>query len=203
MTLNMNIQATRHHQRGATLVVALVMLILLSILAVSSLNIGRSSLQVVHNAQTQAVAADAAQAIINQVVSSPAFTEHPDNVLEQNCPVGVTAPANSRCVFVNAATDSKTVVVVALNPAPKCVQSRALPTNELDLTNPEDLGCTQGFSGQNYGIEGAGALSSLCANSMWEINAQATDPVSNAQAVVTQGVTVRVSTDAAATACPS
>ena len=38
---------------------------------------------------------------------------------------------------------------------------------------------------------------------MWEINAQATDPVSNAQAVITQGVTVRVSTDAAATACPS
>lgn len=193
---------SRRTQRGSTLVVALVMLILLSILAISSLNIGRGSLQVVHNAQTQAVAADAAQAIINQVISSPAFTENPTQVLEQNCPVGVTAPANSRCVYVNAADDTKTVVVVALNPAPKCVQSRALPTNELDLTDPEDLGCTQGFSGQNYGIVGAGSLSSLCANSMWEITAQASDPVSNAQAVVTQGVTVRVSTDAAATSCP-
>lgn len=191
-----------HAQRGATLIVALVMLILLSILAVSSLNIGRGSLQVVSNAQSQAVATDAAQAIINQVVSTPAFTETPNAVLEYNCPAGFTATPNSRCVFVNDANDTKTVVQVTLSPTPACVQSRALPTAELDLTKSEDLGCTQGFSGQNYGIEGAGAVSSLCANSMWEITAQANDPVSNAQAVVTQGVTVRVSMDSAATACP-
>jgi Tfp pilus assembly protein PilX len=191
----------RLRQRGSTLIVSLIMLILLTILALSTLNVGRSSLQISGNTQAQAVTQSAAQQIINQVISNRTFAETPTNVLDNtNCPATYSAPANSRCVDVNG--DGKTVVLVSLSPTPACIQSRPIPTNELNLFVAEDLGCTVGLSNQNYGVAGASALNSLCSNTMWEITAVASDPVTGAQSSVTQGVTVRVSTDSVATSCP-
>lgn len=190
----------RRRQRGVTLILSLIMLVLLTIMALSSLNIGRSSLQIVDNAQQQAQAANAAQAMIDQVLSTPTFAEAPGSVLDNsNCPIGLNAPANSRCVDMYG--DGKTVVIVAMAPQPACVQARTIPSTELDLTVAEDLGCALGVQ-QNFGIAGLSSGASLCSNTMWEVNAQATEPVSGAQAVVTQGVSMRVSTDATATSCP-
>jgi len=193
--------ASANRQRGATLIVALIMLVLLTVLAMSTLNVGRSSLQISGNAQAKATTQAAAQQILNQVISNRTFAQNPANVLDNsNCPSNYNAPANSRCVDVNG--DGKNMVMVTLSPQPTCVQSRPIPTNELDLFNPEDLGCTIGLNNANYGIAGAAALNSLCSNTMWEITAVATDPVTGAQSSVTEGVTVRVSTDSVATSCP-
>lgn len=190
-----------HAQRGVTLIVALIMLILLTVLAMSSLNIGRSSLQISGNVQSKAVTQAAAQQILNQVISNRTFAETPTNVLDNsNCPANYNAPPNSRCVDVNG--DGKTVVLVALSPTPTCVQARPIPTSELNLFNAEDLGCTVGLNNANYGIAGASALNSLCSNTMWELTAVATDPVTGASSTITEGVTVRVSTDSVATSCP-
>ncbi len=192
--------------RGSTLIVSLVMLALLSVLAVVSLQIGRSSLLVAGNAQAQAVTQSAAQQIINQVISNKTFADAPNNVLDNsNCPASFNAPANSRCVDVNGndpANPGKTVIQVALSPAPRCLQMRPIPSSELDLSNAEDLGCTAGLNNQNSGIAGASGLSSLCASTLWEITAAASDPVTGAQSTVVQGVSLRVSTDSAASACP-
>lgn len=188
-------------QRGATLVIALIMLTLLTLLAIATLRVGRGSLQVAGNAQARAVAQDAAQQIVNQIISNKTFAEAPNNVLDNsNCPASYNAPPNSRCVDVHG--DGKTVVLVALSPAPRCVQMRPIPSSELDLTRAEDLGCTQGLNNQASGIVGGGAFNSLCANTLWELSAQASDPVTGAQASVVQGVSLRVSTDAASTSCP-
>lgn len=190
----------RKRQQGVTLILSLIMLVLLTIMALSSLNIGRSSLQIVDNAQQQAQAANAAQSMIDQVLSTPTFAESPGSVLDNsNCPASVGAPPNSRCVDMYG--DNKTVVVVAMSPQPACVQTRAIPNSNLDLTVAEDLGCALGVQ-QNFGIAGLSSGDSLCSNTMWEVNATATEPVSRAKAVVTQGVSMRVSTDAAATSCP-
>lgn len=192
----------RQAQQGVTLVISLIMLVLLTIMALTSFNIGKSSLQVVGNAQEQAQVFNAAQTMLNQVISAPTFVESPASVLDNsNCPTGITAPANSRCVDLNG--DGKTVLVVAMAPQPTCVQAAPIPATSLDLSNVnnEDWGCTSGAK-QDYGIEGVTTGDSLCASSLWEINAQATDPVSRAAAVVTQGVAMRVSKDAVATACP-
>ena len=185
-------------QQGATLIVALIMLVLLTIFAFSSFNIGRGSLQVANNAASRTVAATAAQGVINDVISAPTFTENPNNVLDNStCPAGMAAPANSRCVQV----DDKTTLNVALAPAPSCVQARPLLTSELDLSDPEEFACTQGLN-QNFGVAGYGSVSSLCSDTMWEVSATARDAVTQAEAVITHGVSVRVSSDSSSTFCP-
>ena len=193
----------RQGQRGITLIISLIMLVLLTIMALTSFNIGKSSLQVIENAQQQEQVLNAAQTMLNQVVSSPAFTEAPANVLDNsNCPVGVAAPANSRCVDLHG--DGKTVIVVALTPQPVCLQATPVPATALNLTNQnnEDWGCTVAIRTE-HGIEGLETGDSLCADSLWELNAQAREPVSTAKAVVTQGVAMRVSQDSVDTACPA
>lgn len=190
----------QRRQRGITLILSLIMLVLLTIMALSSLNIGRSSLQVVDNAQQQAQAVNAAQTIIDQVLSTPSFVESPAAVLDNgNCPSTVTAPANSRCVDVQG--DGKTVIVVAMSPQPACVKARTVQTTELDYATEQGVGCSAG-GGQNFGIAGVTSGNSLCADTLWEINATATEQVSKAQATVTQGVEMRVSTDSVGTSCP-
>jgi Tfp pilus assembly protein PilX len=193
----------RRRQRGITLIISLIMLVLLTIMALTSFNIGKSSLQVIDNAQQQTQVLNAAQTMLNQVVSSPAFTEAPGNVLDNsNCPAGVAAPANSRCIDLHG--DGKTVIVVALVPQPVCVQATPVPATALNLStqNSEDWGCTAAIRTE-HGIEGLETGDSLCADSMWELNAQAREPVSSARAAVTQGVSMRVSRDSVETACPA
>ena len=192
----------RQQQRGITLIISLIMLVLLTIMALTSFNIGKSSLQVVDNAQQQAQVLNAAQTMLNQVVSSPTFTQAPESVLDNsNCPTGFTAPPNSRCVDLYG--DGKTVIVVAMSPQPVCLQAQSIPTSTLNLatSNSPDWGCTLGEPGQ-HGIEGVATGDSLCANSLWELNAVASEPVSRARALVTQGVAMRVSKDSVDTACP-
>jgi Tfp pilus assembly protein PilX len=193
----------RQGQRGITLIISLIMLVLLTIMALTSFNIGKSSLQVVGNAQQQSQVLNAAQTMLNQVVSTPNFAESPTNVLDNsNCPAALGAPANSRCVDLYG--DAKTVIVVAMQPQPACLQASAILASSLNLSNinSEDWGCTL-RDRQDHGIEGIDSGESLCANSLWELNAVASEPISKAQAVVTQGVAMRVSQDAVDTACPT
>jgi Tfp pilus assembly protein PilX len=187
-------------QSGVTLILSLIMLVLLTIMALSTFNIGKSNLQIVDNAQQQGQAQNAAQAILEQVVSSPNFVENPAAVLDNsNCPAGAGAPANSRCVDVNG--DGKTVVVVTLSPQPTCTKVKVIPAADLNVAREEDRGCTLGEQ-QNFGIEGVTTGGSLCSDSLWEISARATEMVSRAEAVVARGVSMRVSNDSVATACP-
>jgi hypothetical protein len=68
----------------------------------------------------------------------------------------------------------------------------------LDFTNPNDAGCLVGAS-QNTGVAGASNNNSMCSNSVWDVQASATDAVSAATAVIDQGVAVRVPSSAV---CP-
>lgn len=190
----------RRQQRGITLILSMIMLVLLTVMALSSFNIGKSGLLVVGNAQHQMQATNVAQSVIQQVISTPNFAESPDNVLDNsNCPTEYGAPPNSRCVDLYG--DAKTVMVVAMSPQPQCLQVQAIPAASLDLSKPQDLGCAVGEN-QNMGIAGVVTGASLCSNSTWEVNAAASDPVSRAQAVISQGVSMRISNDSAATSCP-
>jgi Tfp pilus assembly protein PilX len=191
---------TYRQQRGVTLILSLIMLVLLTIVALSTFNIGKSNLQIVDNAQQQSQAQNASQAILDQVVSTPSFVENPAAVLDNsNCPAGVAAPPNSRCVDVNG--DSKTVVVVTLSPQPTCSRVKIVLATDLNVAEKEDLGCALGEQ-QNFGTEGVTTNMSLCSESLWEISARATEPVSRAEALIERGVSMRVSNDSVATACP-
>ena len=112
----------RRSQKGITLIVSLIMLVLLTIIGLTTMNIGKSDLQLVDNAQQRGIAMDSAQAIIDQVISSPTFQNAPTAVLDNsNCPASVSAPANSRCNDVYG--DGRTIVLVTLSPAPRCLQA--------------------------------------------------------------------------------
>lgn len=201
----------RHSQRGITLILSLIMLVLLTIMALSAFHIGKGSLQVVDNAQQQKQVENAAQAMVDQVLSSPSFVGSPTTVLDNsNCPSGMTVGSNSRCMDLYG--DGKTVVVVNLSPtingvvsAPTCKQVKVVLNSELNVEatdSSEEVGCTRGQDQNRFGVEGAATDESLCSDSLWEINAEATERVSNAKAVITQGVKMRVSNDAVKTACP-
>lgn len=199
----------RQKQRGITLILSLIMLVLLTIMALSAFHIGKGSLQVVDNAQQQEQVQNASQAMLDQVLSSPNFVSDPTNVLDNsNCPTDLAAPANSRCMDLYG--DGKTVVLVELSPvvngvtkSPTCLQVKGIMNSTLNVEDKEDLGCAKSPDPNRFGVEGTSTDESLCSDSLWEVNAKATERVSRAEAMVTQGVNMRVSNDAVYTACPT
>ncbi|HEY0569144.1 MAG TPA: hypothetical protein VGD13_13630 [Xanthobacteraceae bacterium] len=181
-------------QRGAVLLIALIMLVLMTLFALTTFNLGKSSLQIVGNMQHRNQAVTSAQSAIEEAISTTRFFQSPSLVFLPTC-----AGANAKCYDING--DGKADVTVTLTPSPFCIVAKTIPNASLDLSNAEDLGCSVGVS-QSFGIVGSASGNSLCANSVWEINAVANDSVSQAKATVTQGAAVRVSTDSVAAICP-
>jgi Tfp pilus assembly protein PilX len=178
-------------QRGATLLVALIMLVLLTLFAVSSMNTANTNLRVVGNMQAKSEATNVAQEAIETTLSSTQFITSPTNAILNPC-----GASNTLCTDINA--DGTTDYTTVLSPAPKCVTVKPIKNSELNLTNTEDLGCSAGQS-QQFGVAGAVTGDSLCSNTVWEITAVTTGVASGAKVTITQGIGVRVSTDDAGT----
>ncbi len=185
--------ANPRRQQGATLLVAMIMLVVLMLFVVSAMNTATTNLKVVGNMQAKNEALTAAQQAIETTLSQPQFITTPANALPVPC-----GAANTLCMNVsgNATPDYTTV----LNPAPSCVTVKPIKNTELNLTNSEDLGCSAGQQ-QQFGVAGAVTGDSLCANTVWEITAQTTGANSGAAVTAVQGVGVRISGDDASTSC--
>ena len=183
-------KSTPYRQVGATLLVALIMLVLITMLAVTSFRIGKANLQIACNMQQRNQAFTAAQGALDQAISSTQFMATPTNAIPNPC----NGVANTTCVDVNG--DGVTDVNVAVTLS--CVWTQVIPISALQLSNPNDAGCLIGVS-QQFGVVGAGNTQSLCADMLWDAQAVATDPLNNAQFAVNQGIAARVS---ATTACP-
>ena len=180
-------------QRGATLVVALIMLVLLTLFAVSAMNTSMVNLKVVGNMQSRSGALAAAQQTIETVLSTTQFVADPNNAIINPC----GAP-NTLCTDVTG--DGTPEYTTVLNPKPSCIEGRALKVSELNLSNPEDLSCAAGQQ-QQFGVANSGSGDSLCAITMWDITAQASS-VSTATTVgVSQGISTRVTADDLAARC--
>ncbi|MEX5747729.1 hypothetical protein [Massilia sp. X63] len=182
-------------QRGVTLVTALVMLVLLTLIALTTFNVGKSNLQIVSNMQQRDEAAAAAREVIEEAISTTRFSATPDHVLADPC----GAP-NQRCVDSNG--DGRDDVRVRIAQRPKCVKAPVIKNTALDLARAEDQVCSMGSS-QSFGVAGAVDGNSACADSIWEIRAEATDMETEAQVQVTQGVAVRVARDDVTNNCPT
>lgn len=180
-------------QRGATLIISLIILILMTLIAVSAFNLGKGNLQVVGNMQRQNEAMAAAQEALEEAISTTRLFDSPTNIFLGSC------GANVKCVDTN--DDGVADVTVTLTPTPSCVKAATVKNATLDLSVAEDAGCSSGAV-QSFGIAGASTGDSLCSDSVWELNAVAVDTQSQASVTVTQGVAVRVSTDNVATSCP-
>ena len=182
------------HQQGLTLVTALIMLVLLTLLALTSFNLGNSTLQVVGNMQQREQSVAAANEAIEETISSTNFFNTPSAALPN--PDG--AP-NQR--LVDTDNDGKADIKVTISPPPSCVKAQVIKNTDLRLYDTEDAGCPVG-AGQNFGVAGASDGNSDCANSVWDVSAVATDMATKASVKVTQGVAVRVAKDDIATNCP-
>ncbi len=180
-------------QRGATLLVSLIILVLMTLLGVSSFLLGKSNLQTVGNMQQRNEAMAAAQETIEETVSKTQFFETPANAVPNGC------AANTKCVDVN--NDGKTDVTVTLA-TPKCTQAKVVLNSALNFESEEDQGCTVSPTQNQFGQKNVATGNSICADSIWELSATAVDDVTEAEVTVTEGAGVRVSTDNIATSCP-
>ncbi|MFC5460892.1 hypothetical protein [Massilia niabensis] len=182
-------------ESGITLITALIMLVLLTLVALTSFNLGKSNLQVVSNMQQRDEATAAAREVIEETISNTRFFTHPAAILANPC-----GPDNQRCVDTNG--DGKDDVKVVMAPRPTCVKAPVIKNTALNLADTEDAGCSMGAA-QSFGIDGAVDGNSSCADSIWEISAVATDIETEAKVQVTQGVAVRVARDDVTNNCPT
>jgi Tfp pilus assembly protein PilX len=176
-------------QRGAALVVSLIMLMLITLLAVASFRLGKGNLQIVGNAQQRSQGLAAAQGAIDQVVSSIQFTVTPASPIP-------AAGGTTNTVTVDVNGDGAADISVAV--AAQCDSIQPIPVTALDFTNSDDRGCAI-QQNQDFGIPGASTNNSMCSNSIWDINASTTDLVTNANFVIDEGAAVRVPNT---TTCP-
>lgn len=181
-------------QRGMTLFVALVMLILITLLAMSTFDLGKSSVQVVNNMQNRDEGIAASRRVLDEAMSSKRFFDTPEDALAAPC-----GDSNKRCHDTNG---DGTVDIVTTLSRPACVKARSIKNSELDLADQEDRGCSVGVS-QNFGQVGGAAQqgNSMCADSTWELLATSEDQQVQSQVEVVQGVAVRVSADNVETSC--
>jgi type II secretory pathway pseudopilin PulG len=171
-------------QRGMTLIIAMLFLIILSLFAVSSFNSSTTNTKVTGNMIARQEAQAAAQWLIDSTISSAAFANDPKTVTETDYAVDLDG-------------DGTDDLFPELDPVPTCQRSRAIKDTELDIAgDPDDLACAKGSSGGG-GLLDTGAHDptsgdSLCSNTEWNVRAVVNDPVTGARVAVNQGVGVRV-----------
>lgn len=169
-------------QQGITLFVALIILVMITLLAVSSFRGSNTNLKVVSSMQGRQEAIASAQAVIENVISSPYFSEEPAIVA-----------ATPQTIDIN--NDGTVDYTVTLAPVPSCLRARPTVPAQLDLANANDRPCL------GSARAGAGAIASFCSDTVWEISANTTDRITGAATTVRQGVALRVAATDALTAC--
>jgi hypothetical protein len=175
--------AARTRQRGITLAIAMILMLVLTIVVLSAIRTTNVNAKVVGNMQIQRESEAAAQQAIETVISSD-FSKAP--------------AATSVNVDIND-SGKTTATYVVRSPAPVCTSVKPIKLSELDAANPADRPCYVSGTVQNAGIEGAGATgNSLCSNSNWDLSATAQAPgVTNSKATTHQGVAQRVAVGSA------
>lgn len=174
-------------QRGAALIVSLIMLLLITILAVTAFRLGKSNLQIMGNIRLRDQGIHAAQFAIDQTISSMQFVASPASPVPNPC-IGT----NTLCVDpsgTGATTSGTGEIDVTITPY--CDSIQPIPVTALNFADPNDAGCLVG-AGQSFGVVGASSNDSMCSNSVWNVNASAQDSVTKATATVDEGTGVRV-----------
>lgn len=178
-----------------TLLVAMIMLVLITLLVINTVNLGSGSVQTVSNMQAKNQATAAAEETLQEVISNKRFFETPATVFAEPC----AGSYNKKCFNMDA--DATPDIVVSLVRDPTCVKASTLKNGELNMNVQEDADCATQGDQRLFG-QGGAPDNSACARSVWDIQAQALDMATQARSTATQGVAVTVPTDAIDTSCP-
>lgn len=183
---------TNPYERGVTLIVVMIFLVLMSFFAISAFNNTNGNLRIVGNAQYRQEAINAAQIAIEQTLSSALFSTDPGAV--------AASP-----VLVDIDGSGGTVYSATLTPQPKCYRAKTLKVSDLNPAIATDLSCMADGSVQNSGLDIAGATAgtgdSLCADTEWNIRAQVTYARTNTKVAINQGVSLRTLAADASNSC--
>ncbi len=184
----------RHRsQRGATLFVGLVMLMLITMLSMAAIRLSTINQMIVGNEQYQMEAEDAAHYEIDRLISLAGFLDE-------------SMDGPSALPFAYGQGQPQTYH--ATIPRPSCKRFRYITVGE--LINPQgyvsggDAACIGVLGGEVTMVDPdstTAAENSLCAAALWEVEARITIPDVGADVTVRQGVGVRSDFTAAENAC--
>lgn len=113
--------SSRQSQQGLTLLVGLIMLVLITLLVVTSFNLTNTQLKVVNNAQVQMELETAANAALEQTISSAAYQDAH----------GITTSVDLSRFAPNLAAPVTSGADMAVAVTPTCVRTRKLTTTEV------------------------------------------------------------------------
>ncbi|MCK7574685.1 MAG: hypothetical protein MZV65_01410 [Chromatiales bacterium] len=184
---------TRIRQQGAVLIIAMILLAITTLIAVSSFKMGQTNQQIVGNSEIQQQTFALTQAALEEAISS--------NLLFESQRVFYCGSApNTRCWTMPSGDQ----ITVALTPNPACIIVSPLANNDIEATDATLQGCLRG--GQPSAVEGGTTgEESLCSRSLWDIRARGEylqNGIRAGQVEMRQGIQVVVSNNAILTACP-
>jgi len=165
---------------GMTMLVAMIILVMITLLAVSAYRVSNTNLKVVNSMQGRQEGQAAAQAVIEQILSSLQFTRAPAGVAAAHWGIDING-------------DGTEDYDVKATPQPRCV--RISPVIIGATPQPADYPCI------GSAVLGKAHLSSYCADTVWEVTATTTDKLTAAKTTIRQGVAVRVGVDDASSSC--
>lgn len=206
--MNLSRPPARIRQGGMTLIVGLIMLVLMTLMAITMFHLGTAQTVVVGNAQQNMRAVAAAQQAIDSVINSAAFTSNPSQAIPAIASGCTAQTANTLCVSSNG-PDANGVSVKDFTvtlATPKCISASAIQVAQLDLSAgpmAPDIGCLTGTQQGQFGVAGAATGATLCATSVWDVSAVANDAVTNTSVSVAEGVGVRILTAEMNNFCPN
>jgi hypothetical protein len=159
-------------QAGATLVVSMIMLIVLTLLVVSAIRSSTTNLRIAGNMQVQGEVTAAAQQAVEQVLDSD-----------------FTATSNAQAITVSMGAVSYTVNVTK----PTCSNTEPVARDELKKTDANDQLCF-GDGDLLPVLDSDGkqiVTAAKCNKQVWEVQADVTDSNSGAKTSVVQGIAKR------------
>jgi Tfp pilus assembly protein PilX len=186
--------ARRARQGGATLIIAMVLLIAMALFGIWSVKSSTTNLHIVGNTQARQEAMAVAQTAMEQTISTPLFTQSPETVAAAPLPTDIDGDGNAD-------------YTANVSPAPSCYRTKVIKANDLDPAASADMACMGSGSVQNAGIEveGGGTINgdSLCSDSEWNVRVVVADPDrTEANVAVNQGIKLRTLSTDANNACP-
>lgn len=168
---------SRRKQQGATLVISLIMLMVVTVLVVYSMRSGNTNLRIAGNMQYQAESAMATQQVIEQLIEQIKVTDNIDSIPAQTIPVTMGGVTYS----------------VVTTPMNKCLMEVPILNSELNPAVAEDVPCFENPD-MDAAIKADGTLTtkpSACKNQLWEIQADVTEATSGAKVTQVQGLALR------------
>ena len=172
----------RTTQKGITLLVTMIFLILMSLFAASAFRSSTGNLKIIGNMQSRQESLAVGQQAIENTISSSLFFTNP--TLVASTPVKVDIDGRGTATYT-----------ATLSPKPSCNRIIPIKNNALNPTLDKDLLCMKSAIIQQGGVNNPNQIvasgNSLCVESEWNISAEVIDARSGTKIVVNQGVAVR------------